>query len=240
MSARIGTKTSEAALPVGVIARLYDRIGPWQDRQGWYEDRPVAAMVEKADLAHATGVFELGCGTGRLAARLLDEILPGDCRYMGVDVSPRMVTLSANRLAQRVSRAGVLQVDGRLPLPIESGSFDRFVSTYVVDLLDRDYARQMMAEAARILTDDGLLAVVSLGPGDGIGTRLVARSWTAVWRRWPRLVGGCRPVDLRTLLGTEWAAAGITNVTAGGLHSQILVARRRPRSDQSLPTTQRP
>ena len=225
----MGAKPTGAALPTGEVARLYDRIGSWQDRQGWYEDRPVTEMIARADLAHAAGVFELGCGTGRLAARLLDRVLPAGCRYLGLDVSSRMVGISRERLARWAPRANVLQVNGRLPFPVEDGSFDRFVSTYVFDLLDDDDAAEVVGEAARVLTNDGLLAVVSLGLGDRAASRLIARGWTSLWKRWPKLVGGCRPVDLQPLLGPEWASADVTGVTAGGLHSQILLARRRPR-----------
>lgn len=39
----------------------------------------------------ATHVFELGCGTGRFAERLLERHLPATARYKGIDLGPTMV-----------------------------------------------------------------------------------------------------------------------------------------------------
>ena len=83
-------------------------------------------------------------------------------------------------MVQRADLAGATGV-------FQDASCDRFISTYVFDLLGIDDAKRMLGEAARILADGGGLGLVSLGPGDATG------------------------------------------VTAGALHSRVLVARRRPR-----------
>jgi SAM-dependent methyltransferase len=217
------------ALAPDAIARVYDRIGRLQDSQRFYEDRPLALMIEHADLTQASSVFELGSGTGRLARHLLEDVLPAGCTYMGVDVSPRMVGLSRARLRRWAARATVSRVDGRLPLPAEVGSVDRFLSTYVFDLLDSDTAAATVRDAARVVVDDGLLALVSLAPAEHGARRWVTRAWTAVWNRWPGLVGGCRPVGLADLIGPEWTITGHWTTASWGLTSAVLIARRRPR-----------
>jgi len=93
-------------------------------------------------------VFELGCGTGRFAAELLARELPSDARYVGVDVSPVMVRIARARLAAWAARTEVhlLEPPART-LPGADGSFDRFVATYVFDLLAADDARALFGEA---------------------------------------------------------------------------------------------
>ena len=83
---------------MGAQARVvYDRIGRFHDWQ-FYEDRAMAQLLADRAPQTAHAVFEFGCGTGRLAARML-ELLPPTARYLGVDVSPAMVALATHRLA---------------------------------------------------------------------------------------------------------------------------------------------
>lgn len=105
---------------------VYDRIGRAQDWQ-FYENRAVARLLTDFAPQKAHAVFEFGCGTGRLAVRML-ELLPPIASYLGVDVSPVMVALATNRLAAWGDRAQVRLVDGSMPLPADSNSTDRIVS----------------------------------------------------------------------------------------------------------------
>jgi SAM-dependent methyltransferase len=227
---RTAERLPGGALAPEAIARVYDRFGRLQDSQRFYEDGPVRLMVEQADLTHASAVFELGCGTGRVAQHLLKYVLPPDCTYVGVDVSPRMVDLSRERLRRWADRVTVSRVDGRLPLPADEGTVDRFLSTYVFDLLDPADAAATVQDAARIVVDGGLLALVSLAPADHGPRRWVSRAWTAVWDRWPGLVGGCRPLSLHGLIGPEWWITGELTTARWGLTSTVLVARRHRRN----------
>ena len=68
---------------------VYDRIGRAQDWQ-FYENRAVARLLTDFAPQTAHAVFEFGCGTARLAVRML-ELLPPTASYLGVDVSPVMV-----------------------------------------------------------------------------------------------------------------------------------------------------
>jgi ubiquinone/menaquinone biosynthesis C-methylase UbiE len=82
-------------------------------------------------------VFEFGCGTGAFAAKLM-TIVPTDCHYIGIDVSPKMMRLAASRLKQWAARATVELSDGSPILSEADGTFDHFVSTYVFELLSPD------------------------------------------------------------------------------------------------------
>lgn len=127
---------------------------------------------------------ELGCGTGRFAADLLTSTLPGSAKYFGVDVSSTMVRLATARLAAWSARAEIeLLEPPALKLPGRDGAFDRFLATYVFDLLSSHDARALIAEAGRLLDNSGLLGLVSLTHGTTPLSRIVASSWNKIATR---------------------------------------------------------
>ena len=138
--------------------RFYDRIGRGQDARPLSERRALDALAAQGDFGSAAAVLELGCGTGRFAARLLREGLPGDATYLGLDVSPHMVRLARAALARWPGRARIELTDGSVRLPVPDASVDRVVSTYVLDLLSPADAAAFMTEARRVLRPGGLLA----------------------------------------------------------------------------------
>ncbi|HEV2368904.1 MAG TPA: class I SAM-dependent methyltransferase, partial [Acidimicrobiales bacterium] len=142
-------------LPPSVAATVYDRIGRFQNTQAPIERAAVERLITAGALHDAGAVFELGCGTGKLARRLLAEVLPGTATYLGGDVSPRMVALARRQVAPWSSRAEVVQLDGTLPLPGSDRSVNRFIAAYVFDLLEHDYAKGVLRDAHRLLAEGG-------------------------------------------------------------------------------------
>jgi ubiquinone/menaquinone biosynthesis C-methylase UbiE len=207
--------------------RVYDRIGRLQDTQAFYEEVAIDRMIALSDLAGAGAVFELGCGTGRLARRLLAGHLPRETTYLATDVSTRMVQIAAERLRPWARRASVSLLDpATRSLPGQSAAFDRFIATYVFDLLEEGDARWLLDEASRLLGPDGRLCAVGITPGPRGPSRLVMRAWDAIATRFPRVVGGCRPIDLRRLLDPgHWVIDASEIVTRWGVSSQVVVAR---------------
>jgi len=208
--------------------RFYDRIGRGQDARPLSERRALDALAAQGDFGSAAAVLEFGCGTGRFAARLLREGLPGDATYLGLDVSPHMVRLARAALARWPGRARVELTDGSVRLPVPDASVDRVVSTYVLDLLSPADAAAFMAEARRVLRPGGLLAVASLAPGRTPPARLVTLLWQTLWRLNPALLGGCRPLRLGDLPDPDaWIVLARFPVTDWFLSSDVLVARLR-------------
>lgn len=204
---------------------FYDRFGARQDAQGWYEDPPVARLVERGVFAGARSVVELGCGTGRVAERLLREVLPRDARYLALDSSPTMVGLARERLAPFRARAEVRLTDGDPVLPVPDRSTDRVVSTYVLDLLSEPDIGAFVADAHRALADGGRLCLVGLTDGERGLSRLVSSLWRRVHRRNPSRVGGCRPLCMAAHLPRDrWRVEHREVVTAWTIPSEILVA----------------
>lgn len=209
--------------------RVYDRIGRVQDLQSVYEHRAIAALLAHCDLEHAHAVCELGHGTGTLAHRLLARHLTAGARYTGIDVSPRMHGLAARRLRDFSSRVELQLSDGSLRLPFADGTFDRFVATYVLDLLSPDDIRLVLEEAHRLLAPGGLLCLASLTAGATRPARLLTRAWQALWSSRPALVGGCRPITLTDYLdGTSWSLRHHATITTLAISSELLVAANQP------------
>lgn len=206
---------------------VYNRIGRVQDWQRFYEAAPVRDLIANGEFESAQRIFEFGCGTGALARDLLDRHLGPDASYLAVDISDTMIALATDRLAPWASRCEVRQVDGSLPLPGDDGSFDRFLSAYVFDLLDPEYTAAILAEAERLLAPGGRLCTVGLTHGSTGTSRVVSRSWEWLWSRAPKVVGGCRPVSLGAGLSDRWDIVYEHTATAWGVPSEVMVATRR-------------
>ncbi len=207
--------------------RVYDRVGSFQDSQAFYEDTVTEVLLKRGAFETAEAVFEFGSGTGRLAERLFRTRLPATARYRGVDVSPTMVGLARTRIAPWASRAEVVLTDGRPPVDEPEGAYDRFLSTFVFDLLSEQDIRAVLAEAHRILRPGGLLCLASLSTGTGPLSRATAGVWGWLARARPSLVGGCRPIDLLPFLeGTEWKVRHQEKVVTWGIPSEAVVAER--------------
>lgn len=213
--------------------RFYDRFGARQDRQGWYEDPPLRELIARAELASARTVCEFGCGTGRFAEAILERHLPANATYLGVDSSSTMTGLAAERLARFGGRAEVRLTVGEPRVPVADGGADRFLSTYVLDLLADGDVAAVLAEARRVLDPEGLAGIVGLTRGTTPVSRLVSGLWRTVHALMPRAVGGCRPLEVLTHAGAgEWELLHRRVVVAGGIPSEVVILAK-PRAGSS-------
>jgi ubiquinone/menaquinone biosynthesis C-methylase UbiE len=217
---------------------FYDRFGRKQDTQSFYEDAALDVLVDNAAFEQAHHVFELGCGTGRFALRLLKDHLPSEASYLGVDLSQTMVEIARERLAPYETRARVVKSDGAIRFPLADHSVDRVIATYVLDLLAEHDIEQVLDEARRVLKPGGMLCLMSLTKGVNVASRIVCKLWNAVYRMNARLVGGCRPIRLAPLFDNpEWSITFQTVITQFGVPSEILVAVPAPmQSTEGNPT----
>ena len=207
--------------------RTYDRIGARQDTQAFYEDVATREVIRHGDFASALAVFEFGCGTGRFAGMLLGDHLGPTATYRGVDLSPTMVGLAERRLSEFGDRARVVLTDGGPPASEPPASFDRFVSNFVFDLLSEADIAAVVSEAHRILRPGGLLCLASLSPGHGLISGAVIRVWSLIHRLDPRLVAGCRPIELLPFLEEGcWKLRHHRPLAPFGLPCEAVVAER--------------
>jgi len=207
--------------------RVYNRIGSFQDAQAFYEDRALEEMTRRSEFGKAERVFEFGCGTGRYAQRLLRDHLSEEAIYLGVDISPTMIELAHQRLASFVSRACVELCDGSLPESSAAETFDRFVSTYVLDLLSVTDIHATLRGAHSRLRPGGLLCLTSLSFAPSAPSRIILAGWSLLRAVHPALVGGCRPLELLDYISEpDWRVEHTARIVQYGVPSQIVIAAR--------------
>lgn len=208
--------------------RYYDRFGAKQDSQWYYEDPATDDLIEHAGFAGAQSVFEFGCGTGRFAETLLQQRLPPSATYLGIDISSTMVRLASSRITRFGSRAVARITDGTMPIHAPNEAYDRFVATYVLDLLAVPDIHALLSEARRLLRPGGFLCLVSLSHGSTLSSKVVASILALVHRLRPSLVGGCRPIGLRDYLPEGvWQVRYRNEVAPFGIPSEVVVAVKR-------------
>lgn len=214
----------ERVLDPAAVRAYYDRFGSKQDHQGFYEDPALDDLIAHAGFQTARHVFEFGCGTGKLAARLLERPLPAAATYLGCDGAPVMIDLAEHRLQRHAGRARVILSDGAIRFPLADRSVDRVVCCYVLDLLAGPDIERFLAESRRVIEPGGKVCIASLTNGVGLPSRLVSKLWHAIFRISPAVVGGCRPIDLDARIDPrEWRVAHRCIVTPFGVPSQVLI-----------------
>lgn len=208
--------------------RHYDRNAHKQEAQGWYENAALERLVALSDFAEASDVLEAGCGTGKLAALLLRNHLAPHATYTGVDISPAMLARAGTKLKKYAPRAKLRPGDVTLGLTSPDKSADRVIATYLFDLLSASHSKNLLAEMYRVLRPGGLICLAGLTRESEQGDMtVISQLWSLVQRRWPWIVGGCRPVQLRPLLDeARWRIVAHETVAPRGLVSEILIARK--------------
>jgi ubiquinone/menaquinone biosynthesis C-methylase UbiE len=219
---------THAPLVYEEVKRFYNQFGAKQDWQAFYEQPALNLLLAQGQFEQAMSVIEFGCGTGRLAQQLLSTYLPVSAIYLGVELSETMIRLSRKRLADFGSRAWVIPTDGRIQLALPDATFDRFIATYVLDLLSPADIIALVQEAHRVLKPGGQLCVSNLTRSTTGVSQLVIGVWERVYAIRPQWVGGCRPIELRPYLAEAlWDIDFQGVVTAYAIPSEVIIAHRR-------------
>jgi ubiquinone/menaquinone biosynthesis C-methylase UbiE len=221
-------KNGNRPLDKNSIKRFYDWLGEKLDTQSFYEQSGLDVLAHHGQFDSAHAVFEFGCGTGRLAEQLFREYLPPDCHYSATDISPNMAAITRERLKPWEGRTSIMVSAGGVGLDYGDARFDRFICTYVIDLLNDTESFKLMGEAYRVLQPDGLLCLVSITPGVTFLSRIMMRTWQFINKLNPILTGGCRPVRLRRFVQEKkWSVVYHQVLSKYGVAIEIVIARRR-------------
>jgi len=208
------------------IKSFYDRLGGWLDTQRFFKAPALNRLLHYSAFQHAHHVYELGCGTGRLAEKIL--LSNSELVYQGTDLSSTMVKLTQARLQRFGGRATVVLADSTVGIELPGGAADRFVSTYVFDLMSTLEIQSLLAEAYRILGEEGKLCLVSLTNSRQLFGRMLTSLWSRIHQINPVLMGGCRPLELMEFVGqTKWRMLHVSQASKFGLTSEVLVAEKR-------------
>jgi len=177
--------------------------------------RALALMKE----CRGRNLLEVAVGTGAAYAELAAGAPAGHC--VGVDLSIAMLKRARKRARKGGGEPLLCRADSRA-LPLPGGLFDTLLNCYMLDLLPENGIPAALGEFERVLNSAGHLVLVTMGTQSPI----VHRLWMALFRCFPLLVGGCRPIDAeRQLLASGWVIERREWIHQMGLCSDLFVAR---------------
>src|SRR6266851_8374007 len=130
--------------------RYWDKHSASYDKQMRFFDRVLFGDSRAWVCSQATGdTLEVGIGTG-----LNLPLYPAGITLTGIDISPAMLKIAADRARQLGREAGLREADAH-NLPFPSTTFDTVVSTFSLCAIP-DHQRAI-AEIHRVLRPGGLL-----------------------------------------------------------------------------------
>ncbi len=151
-SARAPEQDSLAQVATGNQAVFEDArvVREFIGREGWLDQGELAALLSVAPLVRSEPVLDIGVGLGRTSSllRMLTDA------YVAVDYSTEMV-----RMFREIHPDVTISVDDARDLSsFQNGSFSLvYFSDNGVDAIDEMGRKQYLAEARRVLRNDGLL-----------------------------------------------------------------------------------
>jgi ubiquinone/menaquinone biosynthesis C-methylase UbiE len=156
------------------LAFLYDGVAWGVSLGQWANWRQSALQFLKSG-----PTLELAYGTGGLFTTMaLNGLHP-----IGVDLSPFMARIAANRLRQRHLPLSIARAEAQI-LPFPAGHFSNALATFPTNYI---FEAETLAEIRRVLAEDGRLIVVMQG-------RLNGSRWANAFIEWLYRVTGQREI----------------------------------------------
>ena len=235
---------SAATPTTSSVVYFYDLVGGVL-MNDWYhsafEEKAMDAMIAQCDIQPGQRVVEIGPGSGFLAEKLLtkvknDMLMKHDVKsdsfsYIGVDMSQTMHNKCALRLFPFIEE-GLVQlhvVDDTFDFIINrlgDDTVDRFVFTYVLDLLPSD----TISGFASIITEklkknqESKVCVVNLTYGFTPFSRLVTNVWQFLYKvLGGGFVGGCRPISALDYFNKSYQLEYFEKTVSTGLPSEVAI-----------------
>ncbi len=174
-------------------------------------------IAAKLDLKPGQHVLDIGSGWGGLGLHLAQEA--------GVDVTG--ITLSEEQLKIARDRAARQGLSHRVRFQLEDyrrmgGKFDRIVSVGMFEHVGVAHYQEYFDDVARLLTDDGVALIHSIGRSDGPG---VTNPWIAKYI----FPGGYTPALSEVLPVVERSGLMVTDIEILRLHYATTLVEWRKR-----------
>ncbi len=190
-------------------AAAYDR---WFDsRWGRYSFDIESGVVLEAvgPLSSDVSVLDVGCGTGRLTARLEES----GTTVVGLDLDPAMLDIASARTRGRFILGEAHSI------PVGDATFDRVVAVTLCEFTDGPGA--VFAELARVTRPGGRIVVGALNPRSPWGLRRRRRLRRAPWSGAhflprPRLLALARPFGRVSISAALYAPGAFARLETFG------------------------
>ena len=145
-----------AALGWRALNRLYDP----GFRLTMPERRLRRMVLDQANVRDSDDVLDVGAGTGSLLILIAGRA--SRARLVGVDGDLGMMRLARNK-AIRADAKCAWMTGMAFQLPIQSATFDKVLTTFVLHHLTTDNKREALAEMCRVLRPGGELHIADWG-----------------------------------------------------------------------------
>jgi cyclopropane-fatty-acyl-phospholipid synthase len=170
------------------------------------QQRKLRHIAAKLDLKPGQRILDIGCGWGGMALYLAAH---ADVEVLGVTLSTEQLALARQRAAERglSDRVKFELIDYRAV----TGAFDRIVSIGMFEHVGVAHFGEYFGTIKRLLKDDGLALVHSIGRKAGPGQ-------TGAWVRRYIFPGGYSPALSETLAAVEKTGLWVTDIEILRLH----------------------
>ena len=118
------------------------------------------ALIEAACIPSKAKVLDFGCGTATLTI-MIKETYP-DAKMIGIDVDREILDNAIQKVKNRKLDIFLLDYDGS-HFPFHKKVFERILSCLVFHHLDTDSKKKALAEAFRVLDNNGKLIIADFG-----------------------------------------------------------------------------
>ena len=173
------------------VAGVYDALSPMYNLWGRLtESRARDRAIDLADNKDGQDVLEVAVGTGMAFHEIVKKNPTG--RNVGIDLSEGMLTKARKRLQKLRVANYELKTGSALRLEEQDASFDLLMNNYMFDLMAFEEMDTVLQEFKRVLRTSGKLVLVNMTVGEKFGTDI----YTWIYRISPKLMGGCRGVQL--------------------------------------------
>jgi len=185
----------DARVPQNEIGELYDGKAWFYDVWAYLtESNARKRALELAEIQDGQSILEVAVGTGLMFNEIVKRNSHG--QNVGIDISEGMLSRAETRLSKQNSENYSLSIGSAFDIKMEDASVDMLVNNYMFDLVPFNQMDKIIGEFKRVLKRDGKLILINMTKSESFGGSL----YENVYRLSPRILGGCRGVQMTDLL----------------------------------------
>jgi ubiquinone/menaquinone biosynthesis C-methylase UbiE len=185
----------DAKVAQNEIGALYDSKVWFYDVWAYFtESKARYRALELAKIHNNQSILEVAVGTGLMFSDIVQRNSKGE--NIGIDISQGMLSKAKRRLSKQQNENYSLSIGSAFNLKVKDASIDMLVNNYMFDLIPFNQMDSVIDEFNRVLKQNGKLLLINMTKSERFGASLYENLYSLS----PRLMGGCRGVQLTDLL----------------------------------------